>query len=286
MEDEDEFASMLDPISSIEGTRINPDIYDAYDDSPIWSSLAASTTRRVSSPLSALEEPLSRPRSRSPLHTSRSGPWSMPPAASSSLVSSTLVRQPSIRRPVRSRTGDFSDFTHRRRSSAREALSVQSLITRPDGSDAPVESRDSTSWSRNPQSTRRFFPFSRTRRHESLGNPPWADVTDTLSADASDEPVSYVPVGTSPPWFPFPGPLTFASPPHDTDDSETSDERAHMGGPRLRRGGVRPPESILSRHASPVVAGTSTNPAPASPRPARADTTGYPTPGPEGEMFS
>jgi hypothetical protein len=71
----------------------------------------------------------------------------------------------------------------------------------------------------------------------------------------------------------------------DARDADTSDERTLISGPRLRRGGIRAPESMLSRHASPLVILPSTDSPPLSPSREASDHSnsldagGYPTPG-------
>jgi len=252
---------------------MNSDLYDAYGS----NGLSSARVNRSESP--HVEEPPSA--SPTNLPHSRSGPWSMPPAATISLATSTLTRQPSIRRPTRSRTVDFNDFTHRRRSSIREALS-------PRDSSETTELREGP-WSRNSQSTRRFFPFSRTRRHESSESTyPWSDVTDSPSTDPiNDDGLHYIPEpsvsgGT---WFTITPPPQASSSSQDAHDAEVSDERIHISAPRLRRGGLRAPESMLSRHASPLIVHPIVDSRPASPsrepgdHVTSPDAGGYPTPG-------
>jgi hypothetical protein len=256
-EDEDIFERMLDN-GTMEGVRTNSDLYDAYGNHGMQSS------RAEASPSPPAEDlPTASPQ---PLQT-RSGPWSMPPAASLAISNNGLSRQPSIRRSSRSRTVDFNDFTHHRRSSIRETRGAHPSAS--DASDTRVGP-----WSRNSESTRRFFPFSRTRRHESTESFPWSDATDTLSADASDDvPVIYPPPSSAA-WFTFtPPPQASTSSTQEIHDAETSDERAYVPGPRLRRR-LRTAESVLSNHASPVII------RPISPliEPV-GDASAYPTPG-------
>ena len=274
-EDEDIFERMLDNGTSIEGVRINSDLYEAYGNNGFSSSSA------IPSESSVVEEPLPTTSMHSP--NNRSGPWSIPPTAIS-LTSSSLTRQPSIRRPVRSRTVDFNDFTHRRRSSNRDAVS-----SRADSSE-PTEAREGP-WNRTSQSTRRFFPFSRTRGHETTDGSynPWSDATDSPSTEAviHDSRIHYIPEpsvsgGT---WFtitppPQVSPLPLP-PSQDVRDVETSDERIHIAIPRLRRGGLRAPESMLSRHASPLVVRPIVDSRPTSPSHddhGNPNAGGYPTP--------
>lgn len=255
-EDEDIFERMLDN-GTLEGVRTNTDLYDAYG--------GMQASRVEASPSPPAEEP---PTTASPHPPQgRSGPWSMPPAASLAISSNGLTRQQSLRRTSRSRTVDFNDFTHRRRSSIRETRGAHSGSTEaPDVRVGP--------WSRNSESTRRFFPFSRTRRHESTESFPWSDATDTLSADASEDgPVIY-PSPSSPAWFTFtPPPQPSTSSAQEIHDAETSDERAYVAGPRSRRR-LRTAEPVLSHYASPVII------RPISPiNEPVGDASAYPTPG-------
>lgn len=284
-EDEDEFEGMLDGAgATTEGPRDNTDLYESYGThSWVHPSLArrAHTSFVAASP--SEDASSSIPPSHPPPTPNRTGPWSLPPGATASLGPS-LSRQPSLRRPPRSRTVDFNDFTSRRRTTIRESIG-----SRSDTNDvAPPELspiRDGPF--RSTQSARRFFPFSRTRRHDSTGSFPWSENAETLSGDLTEEPSTILPTEPSPSsaaWFSFPSPLTSTSSSHDIHDTETSDERAQLATPRLRRGGVRAPESMLSRHASPVTIA----PIPASPVSdgdtsdnghIGGDAAAYPTPG-------
>ncbi|KAF9462077.1 hypothetical protein BDZ94DRAFT_1290537 [Collybia nuda] len=252
-EDEDIFERMLDN-GTLEGARTNSDLYDAYTNHGVQSA------RVEASPSPTIEEVQAAVSSRPP--PGRSGPWSMPPAASLAISSNGLTRQQSIRRPSRSRTVDFNDFTHRRRSSIRETRGTEA----PDIRVGP--------WSRNSESTRRFFPFSRTRRHESSENFPWSDGADTLSADASEDgPVIY-PSPSSPAWFTFtPPPQASTSSTQEVPDAETSDERAFVSGARIRRR-LRSVDPVSSHPAPPV----SVRPVSPTNEPT-GDASAYPTPG-------
>ncbi|KAJ7682368.1 hypothetical protein DFH06DRAFT_1464110 [Mycena polygramma] len=235
-DDEDEFDTMLDRATMpVEGVRMNTELFDAYGP-PSWTS--GSATRRslpiAGPPTPALSDDSSPPPglSLSPPTATRSNVWTLPPPAPSSL---SLGRQPSIRRPTRSRTVDFNEFTSQRRSSTRDQR------TEPPA-DEP--------WARTSRSTRRFFPFSyQTRpRHdlhwnESPGEPSSADLSDEqLYMSAEPEPT---PSSTT--FYSFPTPAS-------SNAAETSEERATSStGPRLRRGGIRPPESLLLRRVSPVI---------------------------------
>lgn len=232
-EDEDFFDSMLENGTTMEGARINSDLYDAY---------AGSGSRDFRSPSPLPEDPSTA--------LLRSGPWTVPSSLPPS-ASTTLSRQPSLRRPVRSRIVDFNDFTLRRRSTTRD-----DQISRGETADPERPVPREGSWARNPQATRRFFPFVHSRRHDSPDIYPWTmEASGPSNPDIhDDQDLRY-----SPSWFNLPPPshLEAVAIEGALVDPTVSDERAHSATsrgmlPRLRRGGLRAPESILSRHASPA----------------------------------
>ena len=274
-EDEDIFERMLDNGTSIEGVRINSDLYEAYGNNGF------SSTSVVPNESPIVEE--SPAATSTHLPTSRGLPWPMPAPGSSSLSTSTLTRQSSIRRPVRSRTVDFNEFTHRRRSSIREA-GVRAESTEPS------EAREGPWTARSSQSTRRFFPFSRTRRHETTDPDyfPWSEAADgpTTETVIDDNRIRYIsePSVSGGTWFTITPPHhSSASPSPPLPEAEISDERIHIAAPRLRRGGLRAPESVLSRHASSLVIHPIVDSRPSSPSHESngntGDAAGYPTPG-------
>ena len=188
------------------------------------------------------------------------GPPTIPPAP-------PLTRQPSIRRlPARSRTVDFTDFTSRRRSSGREG---SSSVTPGPETETDESATQTTSSRLSPNTTwvppRRFFP---TRRPEL----PWSPVSEsaavgaggtgsgvgtatatgsvaTQSARSSPAPSTATmttQAETRSPrtflsWLPSSAVLSLPPPP-------PTDLRSSRPIPRLRRGGVRPPESLLGQH--------------------------------------
>jgi hypothetical protein len=270
--------------TTIEGARINSDLYEAFAPAG-WGP--ATTRRATESPPVSDEWPLP-PLLRSPSSTNR--PWTTTHAATSTSSTPNLARQPSIRRQ-RSRMVDFHEYAHRRRSNVRDSLNG----SRSDAAETVTEPRDGSSAA----TVRRFFPFPRARRPASMVNPTWSELSDTQSPD-SDEPPSaqyYIePAGSG--WYQnlTPNPMR-ASP--DTESREETENL--LRAPRLRRGGIRAPVSVLSRHASPVPITTSPFPmpslitftpepeashAPTSPRPDESTSTpandepvAYPTPG-------
>jgi hypothetical protein len=256
-EDDDEFESVLGSVASAtEGARVNSEVYDTFGgQSHRWSHPAPVRRPQGNAVTSAGSEEARDPPTP-PLHSppipSRSGPWTLPP--------SSLSRQPSIRRPVRSRMVDFNDFTSRRRSTIRQSSAHES---RPDAS-AEEAGRSWSPWdpppqdeasvpTRAPQLARRFFGLSRSRRHEPSGSLPWnenAPETTFESFWGAADPNAY-----HQPWFSIPTPSSSSS---SQSEVENAEERT-QGTPRLRRGGVRAPESMLSRHASPNPAGQEAN---------------------------
>ncbi|KAF8462178.1 hypothetical protein DFH94DRAFT_52048 [Russula ochroleuca] len=189
-----------------------------------------------------------------------------PPSPTAAPSAPPLTRQPSIRRlPARSRTVDFTDFTSRRRSSGREGNN--SLVPSPE-TEAEDLATATTSSRLSPNTTwvppRRFFP---TRRPEL----PWSPIPENAAGTGSG-------MGTGP----APTPSSRSSPTPSTATTATTattmtsqadtrsprtflswlpssallslpppppaDLRSSRPLPRLRRGGVRPPESLLGQH--------------------------------------
>jgi len=227
--------------SAVEGARVNWEMHDAFGGSSHrWSShpgLAMlrrthpGQTRAVAS--SSSDETQVAPETHSPPLPNRSAPWSIP-------TNSGLFRHSTMRRPVRSRTVDFNDFTSRRRSSIRHSsiqetpfLRAGSATGEPGTSVLPWEPQsvqEPSSSSRGPQTARRFFGLMPS------GGP------ENPSGESADD-VSYLAI--DPNVNPRSSSLSRFEP-------ENGEDPAQETVPRLRRGGVRAPESILSRHASPT----------------------------------
>ncbi|EMD40434.1 hypothetical protein CERSUDRAFT_111032 [Gelatoporia subvermispora B] len=203
-----------------EGARVNSELYDAYNASSfdILSSLRSSDPSPLATgtPIDWAEtDPeaivVTSPRPSSPpvlpsfayrtMHSSAHG---------SSNVGSSLPRQNSVRRPARSRTVDFNEFTSLRRSSSRQNAEVQ------DGTEDAADGswrfdtldysarRGESSADRSPhtQPARRFFPFRSVpvvrRRSEVGGSFPWVgELTHTHGP--SDTPWSHS-ASTATPW--------------------------------------------------------------------------------------
>jgi hypothetical protein len=255
--------------SFFEGARVNSDLYDAYNVHG-WSAhpiLSSRDSRRSHTNISATLAPSSEAEANnSPSSTplfleprARSSAWTLP--GSTTLMSGsgpTLTRQPSIRRSVRSRTVvDFNDFSTRRRSTFRNTVgdpddprsseevpnSLNPWVSGPI-SDEPLASPGSRA--------RRFFPFSRRRPEVAITPvPPWLDNRAGSSRPVSPpEPIAFQP------WRFTHGPPPLISPNSADYERSPDDESERPQLPRLRRGGLRAPESMLSRHASPVTGET------------------------------
>jgi hypothetical protein len=222
------------------------------------------------------------PASRSATH------WSVLPPA----PGTTLTRQASIRRPFTSRNIEFNNFTRRHRSAHRDGLDGEgSDIPVAEPRDEPWTTRASSATTGPYGSARRFLPgisARRLRRSEAQREAQRrAGIVSDSSSDedlmelanaGTEQFLAYtghpslraVLGGTSPPGAgPSPaGPSTFtpgAAGPSGSGESvgeiPTSDERttettpvsASMAVPRLRRGGLRAPESMVTPSATPPV---------------------------------
>jgi hypothetical protein len=191
-----------------------------------------------------------------------------PPSPTSPPSAPPLTRQPSIRRlPARPRTVDFTDFTSRRRSSGRES-NVASLEPEPEDTTAPTTTSPRLSPNTTNVPPRRFFP---SRRPEL----PWSPVPESASPGTSSGlgtgPVTTPSARSSPApgtrptqadgrsqrtflsWVPSSALLALPPPP-------PTDVRSPRMIPRLRRGGVRPPESLLGRQHLAMLRTTSPEP--------------------------
>lgn len=250
-EDDDEFETMLDRATMpVEGVRINSELFDAYYP-PSWTTAAATTRRSLPAagpPTPALSDDSQSqtPPGLSPPSTTRApavSVWALPPAAPASL---SLARQPSLRRTsaTRARTVDFNDFTAHRRASTRTAASAPAPA--PAAAEPGAGAGDEP-WMRagaSARATRRFFPFSYQTRPARHGGARTDELFDRGGVSSSDEALYLTETEPEPEpeqpasYFSFPTPA-----------STTSAGAA----PRLRRGGVRPPESLLLRRVSPVL---------------------------------
>ena len=259
-DDDEDLETALD--SYADGARLNPDLFDAYG---FWP------TRRVytNSPSPPAEE--SAATIRAPSAAGRHSSWSLSNPASSS----NLRRQPSIRLSSRSRTVDFNDFTSRRRTSIRDSLSAG-----PEGNEGSSESRE-REIGRGPRpSTRRFFPFGRTRQQEPAGSAGLQD-GEAQNGDGADEGFTYIfePSVSGAAWVPLTSAARSSSPDHHetTRHNREASERVR----RLRRGSIRAPESMFTRYETRLERPMSASPTNefVEHRARSAELIAYPTPG-------
>lgn len=258
-DDDDGLDAMGDPEpipSYLEGARVNSDLYDAYASQgwtshPMGSSLARRSQSYSSVPIDPPESSTVADSALPPLGSrSRSSGWGLPSATTFMSSSGSVSRQPTVRRPIRSRTVDFNDYSTRRRSTFRNSTAASEDSRTSEEIPNSLSTWVSGPTSDGPQDTgatgaRRFFPFSRRRPDAPVM--PWPDnAVVTTGPASSPEPISFRPwrSGSGPP------PLIPASSLESESWPHAESERSPF--PRLRRGGVRPPESMLSRHASPV----------------------------------
>lgn len=242
-DDDDDFVESIPlPGSESEAARLNA-IHTELHTANAWP---APPTRRITASPSPVSDEWLPPPAPAPLRSppTASRHWTAGPASSpSTTFPSNLSRQATIRRAARSRIVDFSEFTHRRRTTTRDALT-----SHPESAETVTEPREGLS----PQTVRRFFPFPRSRRYPTSANPAWSEFSDTVSPD-SDEPVHYFSIEPAfPAWYDYDHAEPRVSP-----EAENREETENLlRAPRLRRGGVLPPENMLSRHASPITINT------------------------------
>lgn len=231
MEDEDnDLGNLLDASTGVaEGARFNTDLFEAYG-SHVWPPIPRRFGTTPSPPLED-EPPVWRPLST--LSTAnRASTWAAVPTPNGP-SSTSISRHPSIRRPARSRMVDFHDWTSRRRSSIRDTIGTQAEASDSNSSLSLGNGGESA------QTVRRFFPTI-PRRPERLLEPR----EDRHSSDEGRVP----PLGVSldRDWSPAvsstqPGPSSPESRPVASASGTDADDRPL---PRLRRGGVRPPEML------------------------------------------
>ncbi|PPR02649.1 hypothetical protein CVT24_002132 [Panaeolus cyanescens] len=252
-EDDDELASFLDPPpppSVLEGTRINSEIYDALNPWP-------------HNPPSSVTAPRVIPASPSPVSDEWPviRPWSA--AGGASTAPSTLSRQASIRRAQRSRVVDFNEFTHRRRITNRDARGESATGAEAregnagtGSTSAPAAPTSTSAWSSG-GAVRRFFPFPPRSSFNNLARRAISPATAPSFFEYSPEspsqtfgPHYYEIVGSALPIRSSSADASTAPGPSTAVGAETPDD-VLTRAPRLRRGGVRPPET-LPRPRSPV----------------------------------
>ncbi|KAH9850834.1 hypothetical protein C2E23DRAFT_834313 [Lenzites betulinus] len=239
---EEDYGTALNTTGPAEGARINTDLHDAYFTStpnlpgslsrttagvepaqPTSSPSVVSPEQVDTNPVGRISRPHSPPMGQST--------WSTGAESSGS----SLTRQPSLRRTFRARRAEFSDFTSRRRSIIR------------DGDDGPrTNSADGESSVDVLENLRSNI---RRRSRPSAGPSSGSDAVNT-ETPATINPIAG---GTRDPaptssqvWFSLatpPGPPPI---PRLPGVVEPSTEPSPVS-PRLRRGGLRPPQ--LTRHS-------------------------------------
>lgn len=186
-----------------------------------------------------------------PVENRRSTTWGLP-AGTTFLTNgpSTLTRQPTLRRPMRSRMVDFNEHASRRRSAYRTAADSEDPRSSEDIANtlSPWVAAPSSDEPLGSSGARRFFPFSRRRQEVAVSSMPWTDIGEGSSRPTSPpEPMAFRPWRSRSRSGSAPRPILIAEEVPFIDDVS---ERSEL--PRLRRGGLRAPESMLSRHVSPV----------------------------------
>ncbi|KAH9899598.1 hypothetical protein C8Q73DRAFT_680467 [Cubamyces lactineus] len=266
---EDEYGTVLGASGPLEGARINTDLYDAYF--PSTDDLPGSLSRRT--------EPAPFPSPPHTLPTEPTGAWlpsgpptQPPPSARSVWPTSTsgsgasLTRQSSIRRLPRPRSvlADFAEFTARRRSTIRNS-NTQEDGPRADSSSEPTGRSIASGTRRGTESYSTtdpmfaYYPMSpwssaRRRSMPSTSSSTGGNARSTATAAAEDS--AHDPSGSRSPsssqlWYSLTStpPSTETAAPVAGSSASAADgasERPQVVAPRLRRGGLRPPESLLT----------------------------------------
>lgn len=236
-----------------EGVRVNTDLYEAYHPPQLDAQFGLMPQTTILPESDRGIETITSPRPRSfspPMFTAR-----RPPVIP---LGSSLTRQNSVRRTARSRTSDFNDFTSRRRSVVRQSQERSSEGLRPEDSadgtwrfsstqdqSEPEEASSSAARRRLP---RRFFPSVATAWSDPHLRLDVEDVAPGDAISAPSQPAIFPPPpgqSSSQLWYS----MASAAPPSPPIPQRSTDRSSVL--PRLRRGGIRAPESLLSRFASP-----------------------------------
>ncbi|CAL1700411.1 unnamed protein product [Somion occarium] len=274
-EDLDTFAQTS---SGLEGVRLNSELYDAFlpvsyhsmDGGLGGNGESSSHAAAGSASTPELDrEGVTSPRPVSPPFSgfqarNQGGFW----VTSSSFGSGANTTRPQ-RRPVRSRTIDFNDFTLRRRSTMRQSSSQNSdhNARSEDPADgtwrfAPFPGRGEDESATTRSTSRRFFgSISGHRRHEVGSGEPWSSEPREPSPlpippprSVSENVESHTSTGQSSSqlWFSLTNhnmsnPTINSVPASGTPTgSDPGDERRLAVAPRLRRGGIRSLPSPLT----------------------------------------
>lgn len=205
-----------------------------------------------------LRESVTSPRPLSP-PTPVLGGESLPPSLPLPSVylaptgPTALSRQRSVRRPARSRTMDFNDFTTRRRSIVRHTAETSEPVRAEDSTDGtwrfsslldrPTPS-DSSASSSTHRLGRRFYPLTSWSDPHLRIDPEsdtlrYPEALTALEGSGSGESSGSNHQSSGRLWYAF-----TRHPSASTSDGTTL--------PRLRRGGLQAPESLYSRYGSPT----------------------------------
>lgn len=241
---DDEYGTILGTAGQLEGARLNNDLYDAY--LPSTLDLPGSLSRaseRLPTPPQPAESVASgawrtaSPPPRSPSTVYTSGPaWTGLGGPGASLSRSSIVRRPP-RRTVDS--SEFANWTSRRRSAIRNSA------TRDDGShegSSTDTAGRSAELSATPGSRGSHDTWTNRRNHvisflgssfgesgpSSSSNPSSSQMWHSMTS-ASSTPLSST---------------SLAVLPRRSSTTDINDDRRQAIAPRLRRGGLRPPESL------------------------------------------
>lgn len=291
-DDDDNFEMMVQEAAE-GTQRTSADLYDAlsipWPGRAARTDAEESSVRTTAIPLRVRSPPTGATASGSGSGNSLFAPanrssshWSVFPPA----PGTTLTRQASIRRPFTSRNIEFNSFTRRHRSTHRDGLEGEAAsdVALPEPRDEAWTTRTTSATTGPYGSTRRFLPAINARRFRAQreGQRRGLPVSDTSSdedvlglANAGTEQfLAYTghpslravlgPYGSGPP---FPGTTVTVSAGGRPGGSEetsgeipTSAERTEhvpvstpMTIPRLRRGGLRAPEALITPSVTPPV---------------------------------
>ena len=233
-----------------ESSRPASALYEAYAPFHAFASrsLPADSADRLRSTVTS-------PRPASPLTPLiASDLTGIPPPPSSVYIApagpSSLNRRRTIRRPGRSPTMDFNDFTSRRRSIVRQHVETSEPVRAEDSTDGtwrfsstldrlgPSEVASSSTH----RFSRRSFPLSPWSDPHLRIDPDSDGVRQSTAADGiadTEEPSATGHQSSSQLW-------------HRLTGRPYTDDRSGSVAPRLRRGGQPAPESIFPRNASPA----------------------------------
>ncbi len=250
---------MFGSSGALEGARLNTDLYDAYLPSTstydLPASLSRTTDRSISSP--RLPEPTTSswglnsqpPRSPPTLHSSTGPIWTgLGGPGSASLRRSSTVRRPHRSQPVD--LSDFASFTSRRRSAIRNSA-LQDDSAREDSSSDVARRSTSVENTRSGETstatdsgTARHFDLSAwiSRRRPSFGITSTSALPDEPAGNPSSSQLWYSMTDYVPP---EPSSFPLAALSRRSSSTDLNDDRRQVIAPRLRRGGLRPPESLL-----------------------------------------